>query len=323
MIIHRMHRIAYMHSRFVLALTVTLFAAALCEAADSAPPPPSTMAASIEVIDDRGISIQLSQPAERIISLAPSLTELLYVAGAGDKLVGVVEYSDYPEEALSLPLIGRFDRFDIERILELKPDLVVAWLTGNPRSTIEGLERLGLTVYVAEPKFLDSIPNQLEKLGQLAGTEGQASEAINAYAEKLTSLVNRYSATAPVRVFYQVWDRPLMTAGGAELTNDLIELCGGINIFGELTALAPKVNLEAVVLRDPELIVASGIDERRPAWLDTWDEWPSMTAVANRQVVFIDPDLTQRHSPRVLQGAEILCQQIAAARALQPADIAQ
>jgi iron complex transport system substrate-binding protein len=281
------------------------------------------MAASIEVIDDRGISIQLSQPAERIISLAPSLTELLYVAGAGDKLVGVVEYSDYPEEALSLPLIGRFDRFDIERILELKPDLVVAWLTGNPRSTIEGLERLGLTVYVAEPKFLDSIPNQLEKLGQLAGTEGQASEAINAYAEKLTSLVNRYSATAPVRVFYQVWDRPLMTAGGAELTNDLIELCGGINIFGELTALAPKVNLEAVVLRDPELIVASGIDERRPAWLDTWDEWPSMTAVANRQVVFIDPDLTQRHSPRVLQGAEILCQQIAAARALQPADIAQ
>jgi iron complex transport system substrate-binding protein len=220
-------------------------------------------------------------------------------------------------------LIGRFDRFDIERILELKPDLVVAWLTGNPRSTIEGLERLGLTVYVAEPKFLDSIPNQLEKLGQLAGTEGQASEAIDAYAEKLTSLVNRYSATAPVRVFYQVWDRPLMTAGGAELTNDLIELCGGINIFGELTALAPKVNLEAVVLRDPELIVASGIDERRPAWLDTWDEWPSMTAVANRQVVFIDPDLTQRHSPRVLQGAEILCQQIAAARALQPADIAQ
>jgi iron complex transport system substrate-binding protein len=323
MIIHRMHRIAYMHSRFVLALTVPLFAAALCEAADSAPPPPSTMAANIEVIDDRGVSIQLAQPAERIISLAPSLTELLYVAGAGDKLVGVVEYSDYPEEALSLPLIGRFDRFDIERILELKPDLVVAWLTGNPRSTIEGLERLGLTVYVAEPKFLDSIPNQLEKLGQLAGTEGQASEAINAYAEKLTSLVNRYSATAPVRVFYQVWDRPLMTAGGAELTNDLIELCGGINIFGELTALAPKVNLEAVVLRDPELIVASGIDERRPAWLDTWDEWPSMTAVANRQVVFIDPDLTQRHSPRVLQGAEILCQQIAAARALQPADIAQ
>ncbi len=323
MIIHRMHRIAYMHSRFALALTVPLFAAALCEAADSAPPPPSTMAANIEVIDDRGVSIQLAQPAERIISLAPSLTELLYVAGAGDKLVGVVEYSDYPEEALSLPLIGRFDRFDIERILELKPDLVVAWLTGNPRSTIEGLERLGLTVYVAEPKFLDSIPNQLEKLGQLAGTEGQASEAINAYAEKLTSLVNRYSATAPVRVFYQVWDRPLMTAGGAELTNDLIELCGGINIFGELTALAPKVNLEAVVLRDPELIVASGIDERRPAWLDTWDEWPSMTAVANRQVVFIDPDLTQRHSPRVLQGAEILCQQIAAARALQPADIAQ
>ena len=129
--------------------------------AQQTPLPPT-----IEVIDDRGVSIQLAQPAERIISLAPSLTELLYVAGAGSKLVGVVEYSDYPEEALGLPLIGRFDRFDIERILELKPDLVVAWLTGNPRSTIEALENLGLTVYVAEPKFLDSIPTQLTKLGQ-------------------------------------------------------------------------------------------------------------------------------------------------------------
>lgn len=280
--------------------------------AQQTPLPPT-----IEVIDDRGISIQLAQPAERIISLAPSLTELLYVAGAGSKLVGVVEYSDYPEEALSLPLIGRFDRFDIERILELKPDLVVAWLTGNPRSTIEALENLGLTVYVAEPKFLDSIPTQLTNLGQLAGTEADASAAIDDYETTLTQLATRYRAESPVRVFYQVWDRPLMTAGGAELTNDLIELCGGINVFGELSALAPKVNLEAVLLRDPELIVASGIDERRPAWLDTWDEWPSITAVANRQVVFIDPDLTQRHSPRVLQGAEILCEQIAAARAFQ------
>ncbi len=245
------------------------------------------------------------------------------MAGAGSKLVGVVEYSDYPEEALSLPLIGRFDRFDIERILELKPDLVVAWLTGNPRSTIEALENLGLTVYVAEPKFLDSIPTQLTNLGQLAGTEADASAAIDDYETTLTQLATRYRAESPVRVFYQVWDRPLMTAGGAELTNDLIELCGGINIFGELSALAPKVNLEAVLLRDPELIVASGIDERRPAWLDTWDEWPSITAVANRQVVFIDPDLTQRHSPRVLQGAEILCEQIAAARAFQRSGAAQ
>lgn len=307
--------------RFIFALTLPLFAVAQSAAAGSASQSPSTQTSSIEVIDDRGISIRLTQPAKRIISLAPSLTELLYVAGAGDKLVGVVEYSDYPEEALSLPVIGRFDRFDIERILELKPDLVVAWLTGNPRSTIDGLEKLGLKVYVSEPKFLDSIPIQLNKLGQLAGTEGHANEAIEAYAATLESLVHRYSDEPPVRVFYQVWDRPLMTAGGAELTNDLIELCGGINIFGELTALAPKVNLEAVLLRDPELIVASGIDERRPAWLDTWDEWPSITAVANRQVVFIDPDLTQRHSPRVLQGAEILCEQVAEARALQPAGI--
>ena len=269
------------------------------------------------MVDDTGERISLAQPAQRLISLAPSLTELIYAAGAGDKLVGVVEYSDYPEAATRVPLIGRFDRFDIERILALRPDVIFAWQSGNPPSTIDALRRLGLTVYLAEPRYLESIPQQLQKIGQLAGTEITAARAVDDYNAQLTALRARYSNAEPVRVFYQVWGRPLMTAGGAELSNDLIALCGGVNIFGELSALAPKVNLEAVLKRDPEIIVASGQNEERPPWLDAWDQWTSLSAVRLGQVTFIDPDLTQRHSPRVLIGAETLCESLDETRRLR------
>lgn len=275
----------------------------------------SAQPAEIVVIDDSGSEVRLLEPAQRIISLAPSLTELAYSAGAGDKLVGVVEYSDFPEQAKTLPQVGRFDRFDIELILSMQPDLILAWQTGNPQATIAQLKQLGLVVYIAEPKLLESIPTQIQKIGQLAGTESAATEAIQRYRDDYTRLSARYRDAAEVRVMLQVWDRPLMTTGGNELGNDLIALCGGRNVFGDLAALAPKVNLEAVLLRDPELIVASGVDDGRPAWLDDWLQWPSISAVANGHLGFIDPDLTQRHSVRVLDGAKLLCEQIDRARA--------
>lgn len=271
-------------------------------------------AKSIDVVDDSGNTVHLTRPAQRIISLAPSLTELAFAAGAGDALVGVVEYSDFPEAATHIPVIGRFDHFDLELILALEPDIVLAWQTGNPRTTIEALKRLGIDVYIAEPKTLASIPEQLRRIGRLAGTEIAAENSALNFEQRLAELAARYRDLSPVRVFYQVWDRPLMTVGGAELTHDLIQLCGGENVFGELNALAPKVNLEAILLRDPEIIIASGIDERRPPWLDSWSEWPTISAVKNEQLTFVDPDLTQRHSPRVLQGAEIICQKIEQAR---------
>ena len=274
----------------------------------------SAQSAEIVVVDDSRSEVRLAAPARRIISLAPSLTELAYSAGAGDKLIGVVEYSDYPAAAQTLTQVGRFDRFDIELILSLQPDLIIAWQTGNPQATVAQLKQLGLTVYIAEPKLLESIPTQIEKIGRLAGTEAAATKAIQQYEEDYASLSARYRGAAEVRVMLQVWDRPLMTTGGNELGNDLIALCGGRNIFGDLAALAPKVNLEAVLLRDPELIVASGVDEARPPWLDDWLQWPSISAVANGHLSFIDPDLTQRHSVRVLEGAALLCEQIDGAR---------
>ena len=264
----------------------------------------------VEVYDDEGTQITLAIPAQRIVSLAPSLTELIYSAGAGENLVGVVEYSDFPAAAKALPIVGRFDLLDIERILELEPDLVVAWQTGNPRSSVDQLRQLGLTVYVAEPRSLAAIPSHIERLAVLVGKELSDLKVIYDFQQKLEALNSKYRHQSPVTIFYQVWDRPLITAGGNELINDIITLCGGRNIFANIRRVAPKVSREAVLKRNPEVIIASGMDIERPEWLDDWLRWPSLKAVANKNLFFVPPDLLQRHTPRALLGAAQICDQL-------------
>ena len=267
-----------------------------------------------EAYDDEGTLIRLTAPAMRIISLAPSLTEILYAAGAGSKVVGVVEFSDYPPEARSLPVVGRHDALDLETLLALQPDLVIAWRSGSPRAAINRLRELGLTVYVAEPQDLDTVASHLDRLGTLAGTGTVASAASAGFRRQLQDLRTRYARREPVRTFYQVWDRPLITAGGKELINDIISLCGGTNIFRELSRVAPKVSVESVLSRDPQIIVASGMDQERPEWLDSWRDWTELSAVRNGKLFFIPPDLMQRHTPRALEGAQRLCAQIESVR---------
>tara|TARA_B110000438_G_scaffold116868_1_gene114276 strand:+ start:2751 stop:3698 length:948 start_codon:yes stop_codon:yes gene_type:complete len=269
-----------------------------------------------DVIDDEGTVVHLVKPAARIISLAPSLTEIIYAAGAGERLVGAVEYSDYPEEAKALPIIGRFDLLDMERILELQPDLIVAWQTGNPKASINRLRELGLTVYIAEPKSLASIPSHIERLSILAATEGLAQKSTVAFKLRLDSLQKEFSSKTPVDTFYQVWDTPLITAGGIELINDIINLCGGNNIFSDIQLVAPKVSEEAVLVRNPMAIIASGMDIERPEWLDDWKRWPSIDAVKKNNLFFVPPELLQRHTPRALEGAEQMCRHIDTARSL-------
>lgn len=270
--------------------------------------------ADIEVIDDEGTVITLDQPAERLISLAPSLTEIIYAAGAGDKLVGVVEFSDYPAAATLLPIVGRHDLLDLETILSLAPDLIIAWQTGNPRASVNRLRELGITVYVAEPKDLGTIADHLDNVGLLTGTTPIAAAASSEFRHALRTLGETYSQRTAVATFYQVWDQPLISAGGNELINDIIALCGGRNIFADISMVAPKVSVEAVLARNPDVIIASGMDEERPEWLDRWRNWPDVTAVANDSLYFIPPDLLQRHTPRALLGARQLCEQIDSAR---------
>ena len=269
---------------------------------------------AIEVVDEDGNLIRLEKPAERIISLAPSVTELLFAIGAGSQVVGVIEYSDFPPEAKTLQVVGRFDLLDIEKILELDPDLIIGWKSGNPRTSIEQLKRLGLSVYLVELNDLPSISTQMESLSKLAGTTIEAKEAINHFNQTYESLVTQYSNRESVRTFYQVWESPIITTGGQELMNDIIELCSGENIFNAIDQIAPKVSLEAVIIANPEVIIGSGVGLTRPEWLNDWESWPSLKAVSEEHVYFIPPDLVQRQTPRTLIGAKQMCEHIAKAR---------
>jgi iron complex transport system substrate-binding protein len=240
---------------------------------------------AVVVQDDYGQTVRLEAPAQRIVSLSPHLTELLYAAGAGGKVVGAVDFSDYPPEARKLPRVGSDAGIDLEAVLALKPDLVVAWPNAGTRRTVDRLAELGLPTFRSEPRELDDIPRTIEKLATLAGT---SSEAPLAFRRRVGELRARYSKQPPVRVFYQVWDRPLQTVSGAHIISKVIGLCGGENVFAALPGIAPEIDREALLRARPEVLVTSDPDAAPPAR-------------------FIPGELIQRHTPRLLDGAERLC----------------
>jgi len=271
-------------------------------------------AADVQVVDDAGRSLTLKQPAERIISLTPHMTELLFAAGAGGKIVGTVEYSNYPAAARRIARIGDNAQLDLERIVALKPDLVVVWQYGNAQRQLDKLLRLGIPVYYNEPRRLPDIARAIEQLGRLAGTEAVALPAAQAFTERLAGLRRRYASRAPVTLFYQIWDKPLLTINGAHLISDVIELCGGQNIFAGLKALTPEISTEAVLAADPEAIGAGTAEAGQTGDLDTWKKWPRLTAVARGNLFVIKADIISRNTPRILDGAEQMCEQLDAVR---------
>jgi iron complex transport system substrate-binding protein len=272
----------------------------------------------VAVTDDVGERIVLRAPARRIVSLAPHVTELLFAAGAGENVVGAVEFSDYPEEARAVPHVGGYSRLDVEAILALKPDLVVGWMSGNGAQVLRTLKRLGVPVFASEPGRLDALGATLEKLGTLAATEATAAQAAGRYRERLAALRRRYAGRDTVSVFYEIWNRPLQTVNGENLISEVIGLCGGRNVFAGLRPLAPIVNEEEVLRADPEVIVGSAAGEARPAWLDDWKRWPWLTAAARDNLYVVPAELIQRPTPRVLDGAERLCAALEEARSKRP-----
>ena len=257
--------------------------------------------ARVEVRDDYGRVVALPAPARRIVSLAPHLTELLYAAGAGARVVGAVEYSDYPPEAKRLPRVGSDAGIDLEAVIALRPDLVVAWPNAGSVRTVDRLAALSIAVFRSEPRELDDIPRTLERFGHLVGTEGEATRAAEAFRTRVRELERRYSSRRRVRVFYQVWDRPLITVNGEHVISKVMRLCGGENVFAALPRIAPEIDLEAVVRADPEAIISSG------ASLEGWKSFPGLSAVTKGHLYAIAPELIQRHTPRLLDGAEQLC----------------
>jgi iron complex transport system substrate-binding protein len=256
----------------------------------------------------------LTQPARRIVSLSPHITENLFAIGAGNRVVGTVEFSNYPEEAKKIRQIGSYEKIDLEAVAALRPDLVIAWESGNIASQVARLKAIGLNVVVTEARRIEDVPADLERLGALSGTSTGARAAAAKFRERLAALRARHAGRPTVRVFYEVWNQPLMTVGGGQIISDAIRLCGGENVFAALKPMAAAVTVEAVLAADPEAIVASGMGDARPEWLDEWRRWPSLTAVSRDNLFFVHPDHLQRHTPRILDGIERLCQHLETAR---------
>lgn len=274
--------------------------------------------AQVSVVDDAGQQLTLAQPARRVISLAPHATELLYAAGGGKQVVGAVDYSDYPAEARQLPRVGDNRSFDLERIAALKPDLLVVWQHGNAEHQLQKLRQLGLPIFYSEPRQLEQVATSLERLGTLLGTEPQARQAAQQYRQQVQTLRQRYRGARPVRLFYQVWDKPLMTLNGSHLVGDVIRLCGGDNPFARLPALAPTVSLEAMLASAPEAIVSASGDSRQRDPLQAWRHFPSLPAVQRGNLILLDADKMSRLGPRIIDGAEELCQKLQKVRQQTP-----
>lgn len=261
-------------------------------------------AAPIRLVDDAGQSLELERPPQRIISLAPHLTELLYAVGAGAQVAGADSASDYPQAAQLLPHVGDYSRINFERILALKPDLVIVWVGGNRAADLRGLTRMGLPVLHTQATRLDDVARLLRLIGQASGHAGEGEMAARDFSARLAALQVRPGRQPQVGVFYQVWDHPLMTVGGQHWISDALAVCGAHNVFADLHGLSPVVSLEAVLKRAPAVIV-SGSDA--PDMRRQWQRFGSLPAVKNQGFVRVDADRLHRLTPRLLEGVAELC----------------
>ena len=248
----------------------------------------------------------------RIVTLAPNLTELVFAAGAGDTLVGVSAYSDYPPAARELPLVGDAFTVDQEQLALLQPDLLLAWQSGTPAHVIDELREMGYQIETIRTRNLDDVAKALRRIGELTGREEQASMAAGAYADKLQSIGQRYAQLQDIRVFYQVSRRPLYTVNGEHYVSELIKLCGGVNVFADLNELAPPVDVEAVVERDPEVMLAS-TDADMNAF-DEWERWPHLAANRYENHYLMPADEIGRATPRLVRAAQAVCDALQVAR---------
>ncbi|MFZ0501571.1 MAG: helical backbone metal receptor [Steroidobacteraceae bacterium] len=264
-------------------------------------------------MDDFQHNVTVRAPPLRIVSLAPGATAMLLAAGASSQLVGTIEYSGQPASEMKLPKIGSADAIDMERLITLRPDVVVVWPDGNSPAQIATLERLGVPVYRQEAISLDGIAESLRRLGRLTGTSAAADRRASALEAKLAGLRKEYgnSSRAPT-VLLEVWDRPLYTVGRGELMSDALRICGTRNAFADLPPRPPAIGIEAVLARDPDIIIAAAPPGKGAAWLAEWRRFPSLRAVrTGRLLAFEDQRLTAL-GPGVIEATAVMCGKIAA-----------
>ena len=262
-----------------------------------------------------GAGAALGAPPQRIVTLTPHLTELVFAAGAGERLVGTIDMSDYPAAAKRVPRIGDVDRLDPERLLAARPDLVLVWSDGQPADQRALLARLGLPVLNIEEHSLADVPATLERLGRVLGTEAIAGPAARELGARIEALRTRYSGARKLRVFYQVWSTPLYTLGGRHIATEMLRLCGADNAFADQTTSAFVVDEESVYARDPDVIALAGTVAENVEWLKRWQGRAPLRAVSSGNVITLDPDLVNRMGPRIVDGTQQLCERLAVRRA--------
>ena len=277
--------------------------------------PPALSA--VVVTDDAGRRITLRQIPKRIISVAPGATEMLFAAGAGNLINATVEYSDEPPAAKIIPRIGDGIAVDMERIVALKPDVLVVWPGGGNPAQIAQLERLGFPLYRQQVNALGDIPGSLRRLGALTGTQPAAENAARDIEARLVQLKQRYGGSQHTTVLLQVWQHPVYTVGGKHLMTDALRLCGARNVFGDLTDMGPAVDVEAVIARDPDFIVAVAPPGSAAAWLADWRRFTHLHAVQNNRLIEFEDWRLSRLGPSALGGTEALCRAIESKRGVQ------
>lgn len=266
---------------------------------------------SLQATDDRGVTISLARPAWRIVTLAPHLAEIAFAAGAGAKLAGVSSFSRHPAEAARLPVVASYGRVDIERLIALRPDLVLAWRSGNSALQIDRLERIGIRVFATEARSLADIPRIVRLIGALAGSAEVAEARARQFENEIADLRARYAAERRVAVFLEIWHAPLLTVNGGHLISDALRLCGGRNVFDAAKTLTPLVSREQILDARPEAIVTGGFGSES---LQAWRGLELVPAVRNRRIYAIDPDWLHAQGPHVVDGLRALCERLELAR---------
>lgn len=274
----------------------------------------SSAFAEVCATDDAGHSLCLPAPAQRIVTLSPGATELMFAAGAGSNIVAVVDYSDYPPAALKLPSIGNYTRIDMEALLALKPDLVITWVTGNPPAQIELMKELGIPLFAIEPRTFEGVSSVLERLSTLADTKQEGFAEAERFRKGIAAVSEEYRDAEPISVFYQVWEQPLMTINNEHLIGKVLQLCGGVNVFGDMPSLVPRISAEVVLKANPQVILTGSAEGVSDDQLDRWKGYSELSAVARDNFIFIPASPISRPTPRLLEASKLICQKLDIAR---------
>ncbi|TLY58583.1 MAG: cobalamin-binding protein [Gammaproteobacteria bacterium] len=299
--------LAFPSSSFTIAASMLTALAAGADLAAAV----SNKATHITVSDDTGQRVAVLNPPLRIVSLAPGATEMLFAAGAGPHVVATVQYSDQPSAAQRVPRIGDVTGVDIERLVALHPDVAVVWPGGGNPAQIEEIARLGIPVYRQQVNALADLPDSLRRVGALAGTGTAAEQAARALEAHLARLSREYRRDRQPSVLLEVWNRPIYTVGGTHLMSDALRLCSARNVFADLRDLGPVVDIEAVIARNPDIIVAVAPPGEGAAWLAEWKRFGSLSAVRGGRLIAFEDQAFVRLGPSVIDAAEALCRRIA------------